>query len=86
MSESEIQKEYEFTKGRVVYCMSVDTKDDPNLVKTMNNTTLNLTMIRALMAKGVVFKSLGKQGEEIIMKPAGLNSVSGLEHLPEFDI
>lgn len=41
-------------------------------------------MIREMMRKGFIFKSVGQGGEE--MKPAGMNSVSGLDKLPEFDV
>lgn len=80
------EKEYEFSKGKVVYCISVDTHIDPNLVKTERGNTLSISMIRNLMKKGVIFKSLGESGPDNIMKPAGMNSVTGLDKLPEFDI
>jgi Ni,Fe-hydrogenase III large subunit len=83
---STAEKEYEFSKGKTIYIVGVDNKEEPDLVKTMNGTILNIAMLRSIMKKGVNFLSLDAKGESVKVEPAGMTSVSGLKNMPEFDI
>jgi hypothetical protein len=86
VAEPTEEKPYEFSKGKTVYIVGVDNKEDPDLVKTMNGNILNIALLRSLIKKGVNFLSLDVQGNSVKVEPAGLTSVNGLKNIPEFDI